>query len=506
MATTITIADLFPDDQGMILVAKDASDGSPHHITEVANGGNCGCVCFGCGRRLIARNGGDPTVRSHSFAHRPEDNVMDCVSSGETALHIRAKEIIAKHCRVTLPATATPGIDGKPVNVSPERSIDLTDIHPEFVVGEVIPDIAATMPDGRRIFIEIANTHRCSQEKIERLDAMGVEVLEIVVSQYRNHPLDDLDDIILDIAPRTLIHSAEVKAMAAEIAEVRRGIEEKERQEAERLIAVYREPPTARHRKAAELVEEMSLWGFDEFIDTDDTQPSAFIVPRCQWQAAVFYRFIDTQYPETVSPIDMVDRFRERGWGKPDLVFMKTEASRKIAANAEDFKSAYEEVLAYMRRLEKGEVVYQKPGKTFYMTYDFKKKLKATLEALEAADANQDTIKEAYGDIQELLKPGGGRMPDFDSWLHQQADRHDLPVQEFLADDDLVYEVEGNLKEIKQVIEKRAAGEWEELPDDLMGLPLVDLVNRLMQAWHEADESAGDGWRAKMEILKSMNT
>lgn len=117
----------------------------------------------------------------------------------------------------------------KPVNVSSERSSDLTDIHPEFVVGEVIPDIVATMPDGRRIFIEIANTHRCSQEKIEKLDAMGVEVLEIVVSQYRNHPLDDLDDIIMDIAPRTLIHSAEVKAMADEIAEERRRIEEKER-------------------------------------------------------------------------------------------------------------------------------------------------------------------------------------------------------------------------------------------------------------------------------------
>ncbi|WP_457578840.1 hypothetical protein [Ensifer adhaerens] len=201
MATKATIADLFPDHEGMILVAKDVSDGLPRRITEVANGGDCGCVCFGCGRRMIARNGGDPELRAYSFAHRPEDNVVDCVSSGETALHIRAKEIIAKHCRVTLPATSTPGIDGRPVDVSPERSVDLTDIHPELVVGEVIPDIVATMPDGRRIFIEIANTHLCSPEKIEKLDAMGVEVLEIVVTQYRSHPLDELDDIILDVAP-----------------------------------------------------------------------------------------------------------------------------------------------------------------------------------------------------------------------------------------------------------------------------------------------------------------
>ena len=499
MAKKTTIADLFPDDEGMILVARDVDDGSPRHITEVANGANCGCVCFGCGRRLIARNGGDPNVRAYSFAHRAEDNVVDCVSSGETALHIRAKEIIAKHCRVTLPPTFTPGLDGKPVEVSPERSIHLTDVHLETAAGEVIPDVIATMPDGRRLFIEIANTHPCPPEKIEKLDAMGVEVLEITVSKYQSHPLDELDDIILHIAPRKLIHSAEVKAMAAEIAEHRRRIEEKERQEAERLIALYRERPTARHRKAAELVEEMSLWGLDEFMDADDTQPSAFIVPRCQWQAAVFYRFMDTQYPQTVSPIDMVDRFRHRKWEKPDLVFMKTEVSRKIAAHAEDFKSAYEEVLAYMRRLEKAEIVYQKPGKTFYMTHDFKKKLKATLEPLEVADANRDVIEEVYRHIEELLKPGGGRMPDFDGWLQQQADRHHLAVEEFLTDDDLVYGVEENLKEIRQVIEERADGLWEELPDDLMGLPLVDLVNGLMQAWDDAEESVGDGWRAKIE-------
>ena len=92
MTTKITIADLFPDDEGMILVAKDVKDGSPRRITEVANGGNCGCVCFGCGRKLIARNGFDPNVRAHSFAHRPEDNVVDCVSSGETALHIARRK------------------------------------------------------------------------------------------------------------------------------------------------------------------------------------------------------------------------------------------------------------------------------------------------------------------------------------------------------------------------------------------------------------------------------
>ena len=501
MATKITIADLFPDDEGMILVAKGIVDGSPRHISQVTNGAACGCVCFGCGRRLIARNGGNRVVRAHSFAHRPEDMVVDCTSSGETALHIRAKEIIARHCRVTLPETSVLDLDGKRLVVSPVRSIDLTDVHLETAEGEVIPDVVATMPNGRRLFIEIANTHPCPPEKIEKLDAMGVDVLEISVRKYQNHPLDELDDIILDIAARKLIHSAEEKAMAAKIAERKRQQEEKERADAERYVAIYRDNRVRNHKKAAELAAEMLLWGFADLMDLDDELPSAFIVPRRQWQAAVFYRLIDTEYPGTVSPIDMINRFRDRGWEKPELLFMKTELSRKIAtAYAEDFKSAYEEVLAYMKRLEKADIVYQKPGKLFYMTHDFKAKLNATLERLELADTNREALQVAYSKVEAFMTPADGAFQDFDMWLRGRAAQQGLEPDEFLSDDDgFVQDLEDQLEVIRQLIVDMQALQWVELPEELVGLPLDDLFRRLMRAWIEAEENAGDGWRSRME-------
>lgn len=499
MTKTITIADLFPDDEGMILVAKDAVDGSPRHISEVVTGKACGCVCFGCGRRLMAKNGNAKSLVSHHFAHWSEDGRIDCTTSGETALHFAAKAVIEKHRRVTLPATATPGLDGKPVEVTPKRSIDLVDVRLETAAGELIPDIIATMPDGRRIFIEIANTHPCPPEKIAKLEAMGVEVLEITVRQYRTTHLSELDDIIIELAPREMLVCTERTAKAAKIAEARRLREEREKAEFERLVAVYREPPTATHRRAVELVEEMAEWDLDGHLEQDDTLPSAFIVPRRQWQAAVFFRLIATIYPATVSPIRMVNSFKERGWHKPDLVFVKTEVSRKIAAaHNGKFKSAYEEVLDYMRRLERADVVYEKAGKTFYMTPDFRKKMQATGEALQLADANRQVINGAYLAIDALVKPGGGRMPDFDNWLAQHAERHHLRVREFLIDEDLVYDTEESLKEIAQVIEKRAGGEWEDLPEDLMGLPMLDLVNQLMQAWEDARVADSDEWRAKI--------
>jgi hypothetical protein len=277
MVTKITIADLFPDDRGMILVAEDAVDRSLRHVSEVANGAACGCICFGCKRPMIAKNGGDASVRAHHFAHRPEDMVYDCTTAGETALHVRAKEIIAEHRRVTLPGTTSPGIDGKPVDVSPERSIDLTDVLLETAAGELIPDVTARMPDGRRLFIEIANTHPCPPAKIEKLDAMGVEVLEISVAGYRNVPLDELDDIILDLAPRKLIHSSEVKAMAAKIAEARQRQEDTKRAEAQRLVDIYREGDPRNHKQAHSLVDTIVRRGLSRRVSSSFRRPA---VPR----------------------------------------------------------------------------------------------------------------------------------------------------------------------------------------------------------------------------------
>ncbi|NTF20233.1 hypothetical protein G6L37_17705 [Agrobacterium rubi] len=199
MATNITLADLTACDDGTVLVAKDAVDGSRRHISEVPNGVGCGCVCYGCERALVAKNGGN--VKRHHFAHRPDEETAKCATAGETALHMLGKDIIARHGRVTMPETWVIDLDGRRSVVTPRRSIALTDIHLETADGQLVPDIIATTPEGRRLFIEIKNTHGCPPEKMAKLASMDVDVLEIDVSEYREYPLDSLDEIVLDLAP-----------------------------------------------------------------------------------------------------------------------------------------------------------------------------------------------------------------------------------------------------------------------------------------------------------------
>ncbi|NKJ38756.1 DUF2384 domain-containing protein [Rhizobium sp. SG570] len=490
MATKITIAHLFPDDEGMILVAKDVNDGSSRHITEVANGGSCGCVCFGCGRRLIARNGGDPNVRAYSFAHRPEDNAVDCVSSGETALHIRAKEIIAKHCRVTLPPAFTPGLDGKLVEVFPERSIHLTDVHLETAAGEVIPDVIATMPDGRRLFIEIANTHPCPPEKIEKLDAMGVEVLEITVSRYQSHPLDELDDIILDIAPRKLIHSAEVKAMAANIAEERHQQEGAKIAEAKRLVAIYRDPEIWNHTKAQKLVDDLVQLGLSEFLDMDDNRPSAFIVYRRQWQAAIFDRLLKAK--SALGAMAFIESFSKGDWPKSVLAYTKSEHSRWIAANVdEDFKSPYEEVYAYLTRLRQAGVVYEVPGKRFVMGHDIQVRIDTAIQKRMLPERQSKQLRIAFQGVGSLMLPEDGGLPDYDVWLKSRAEHFDLSVAELLADEDGDYEeLLDQVLAVRTMIEEMQRLKGVDPPDEMAGLPMDRLINRLGLARLEAEERA----------------
>ncbi len=139
MASKPTLADLFDCEDGTVLVAKDAVDGSLRHISEVANGLRCGCVCIGCGRELIARNGSDSGLRIHSFAHRPDEVTPNCATAGETALHMLGKEIIARHGRVTMPETTILGLDSKTMRRD-TAAVHFPDVvQLEVSEGEIVP-------------------------------------------------------------------------------------------------------------------------------------------------------------------------------------------------------------------------------------------------------------------------------------------------------------------------------------------------------------------------------
>jgi hypothetical protein len=67
------------------------------HVSEVARGLDCGCVCALCGDAVIARK---DAHREHHFAHFRDS---DCSGAAESLLHRLAKELLSIAKALALP-------------------------------------------------------------------------------------------------------------------------------------------------------------------------------------------------------------------------------------------------------------------------------------------------------------------------------------------------------------------------------------------------------------------
>ncbi len=141
--------------------------------------------------------------------------------------------------------------------------------------------------------------------------------------------------------------------------------------EAERLVAIYRDPDIRNHEKAQALAEKFVTLGLSEFLNFDDNRPSPFIVYSRQWQAVVFDRLFRAPSSQAIGAMDVIESFSKSRWPKEGIAYTRSGHSKWIAANvAEKLKSPYEEGLACLMRLQNTDAVYQVPGKRFVMSFD----------------------------------------------------------------------------------------------------------------------------------------
>src|SRR3712207_4094896 len=82
------------------LVFGERPDGTIVHISEVASGLGCTCVCPGCGTRLVARKG---DRKDHHLGHHGFRDGRPCGTGPKTPLHKFAKEVLARRLELDLP-------------------------------------------------------------------------------------------------------------------------------------------------------------------------------------------------------------------------------------------------------------------------------------------------------------------------------------------------------------------------------------------------------------------
>ena len=187
----------------------------------------CNCICPGCGAKLQARLG---TERIRHFAHHraPECNIH---IARQTALHLMAKDIIAREKKVMLPAVSFDLIDTKAYKELPTeikqayehelksktipcrdrpQKVTFDDVILEKRVSTIIPDILARR-NGQECMIEIAVTHFSNANKKDTVRDLGISSLEIDLSSFAETTLDEkvLTDILLnDTEHKTWLYNA----------------------------------------------------------------------------------------------------------------------------------------------------------------------------------------------------------------------------------------------------------------------------------------------------------
>jgi hypothetical protein len=157
------------------------------HISEIKpeeSGLRCNCVCPACGERLQAKLPRTKKDFTPRFAHHSSDS---CGYAVETALHLKAKEIIEEAKYIVVPEVIA-RYDKITRKISPSKEIHFDQVALEYRLGSIVPDILAHK-NGKQLMIEITVTHRINDIKLEKIKKLGISTLEIDLSNidFFNH-------------------------------------------------------------------------------------------------------------------------------------------------------------------------------------------------------------------------------------------------------------------------------------------------------------------------------
>ena len=312
------------------------------HISEIPitnKGKNCGCTCPDCGDALLARLG-NKNVRH--FAH----SSSDCGSTGETALHLFAKEVLTKRLELKVPALYLKYDDEEGLNESKiyyarevpyfrsypsvclEKFIAFDKVITEQNVGTIRPDIIAYVGE-RRLFIEIAVTHEIDEVKLSRIMEIKEATIEIYFNikklgntGFNRAKLEEL--LINGIENKTWIYNPLAEKMKAEILLKRKIFDENKIEREKRQVGInlqrdiFFDMLTGVTANEAKTKHEIALTAFREYeaklktrkipdiIKLDVPGDSAFNCYRPAWQYKVLKTFIAGHLGESITENKLV--------------------------------------------------------------------------------------------------------------------------------------------------------------------------------------------------------
>lgn len=229
----LTIGDLLLSKKHGPIVAKCEVTGALMHISDVESGIRCACVCMGCSKPLVAKKG---KLIEHHFAHKASVDSERCNRPGETALHLLAKEAIFRNQKLLVPSLSITE-EGCTCTAFEEQVVEFDRVELEVVAGDMVPDVVG-FRDGHSINIEVAVTHFCDEIKTGKIVNSGTSALEIDLSDCREVPLSDLDELVIYRAQRRWLNNRHLTRLRQQLEREKVLIKAKERRSGLRSLVL----------------------------------------------------------------------------------------------------------------------------------------------------------------------------------------------------------------------------------------------------------------------------
>lgn len=251
-----------------LIVALRADDPSKSiHIAEAARGLSAGAICPICREPLIARRG---PINTDHFSHRSNSV---CAGAFESALHVFAKECLARHASLVLPPLVLQHrgltetvIKAQPVQFDQVRLEEQPGYHAS---GRIKPDVLA-IKAGHQLLIEIFVTHPVDPAKRRKIEQRNIGAIEIDLSGIgRLEDQHELERAILETAPRSWLHHPRLEARRSALDAKANQIEAKKNEAQIRLGERMLKEIAAKIPNPAELMEQCRTLGLAGFLSDE---------------------------------------------------------------------------------------------------------------------------------------------------------------------------------------------------------------------------------------------
>ncbi|MEI5676687.1 MULTISPECIES: hypothetical protein [unclassified Mesorhizobium] len=473
----------FGSDSARLVYGLDRENERLVHISVARRGLACGLICPHCKATLIANLKDD--LKAAHFAHQGPA----CGGGGaETALHLLCKEIIRNELRLTIPRQfAAHGTYELLIAEEREIAVDRATLeHREHI--EVIPDLLLQV-GALELFVEIAVTHPCGEEKIGRLRRLGTAAVEIDMSSVpRNATPDAVRQAVLSAAPRKWLFNVRIERAIDDL----RLREQRDAEAcARRLASAARRKMEAYDRTRRSAGEQklrikdlpaLRYLGLRQHLGVEIGGTGCFTVRPETWRSVVLATILRPRlhHQRFLATDHIVSRLVEEGYIQSDFVKL-TKVLADAARNLDpEFLTPWEAVHRFLQALTKAGLTEQQ-----HLSFALTSSLADRWRGWEAAERSKreraDKISSLVSRILDNIPEKARGSMTVESWWQVIDTKSGMARKEtFVADN----AIDNDLEKLLDVLLLRTSAS----PRGLYGLPAEGAIEEALSNEAKAKE------------------